>query len=184
MKKCLAVSGGIATLVLLLAVAAFSAGARLSGQGLSLPDGQLFGFSLGGRGGCTDITRITATQLPGAPMMRRAVLVRRQGNSLFIGGPLRNVSAGAGGAVSQADGFDGPVVEVVVTHDTRVYQDVTFENYDGQCGQIRQVVRPGSLDDIVDGTTFLVWGQQTGERILASSLVYELPLLTKPGVRP
>ncbi len=114
-------------------------------------------------------------------MMRRAELVRRQNNSLFIGVPLRNVAVSPGGAVSQTNGFDGPVVEVVVNRDTRLYQDVTFRNYNGPCGQVQQVLAPGSLDDVVDGTTFLVWGEQSGERITSNILVYELPPLTKPG---
>jgi hypothetical protein len=112
--------------------------------------------------------------------MRRASLVRRQNNSLFIGVPLRNVSVNPRGRVSQSDGFDGPIMEVVVTHDTKVYQDVTFQNYNGTCGQVQQVLAPGNLDEIVDGTTFLVWGKQNGERVIASDLVYELPPVTKP----
>jgi hypothetical protein len=114
-------------------------------------------------------------------MMRRATLVRRQDNSLFIDVPERNVSVKPNGTVSQTDSFDDPVIEVVVTHDTKVYQDVTFQHYNGTCGEIQQVVAPGSLDDIIAGTTFLVWGEQNGERVLATDLVYELPSVTKPG---
>jgi hypothetical protein len=48
-------------------------------------------------------------------------------------------------------------------------------------GEIQQVVAPGTLGDIVGGTTFLVWGEQKAERALTTDLVYELPLVTKPG---
>jgi hypothetical protein len=183
MKKTILVIGGIIVLVLLLAGAAFVGGALVNGQGLQLPNGQTinFGFGTGMAQSC-DVTRVISPELPGPPMMRRAVLVRRQGNSLFIGVPLRNVAAvGPGGTLSQADSFDGPIVEVVVTHDTRVYQDVTFQNYSGACGQIQQVLAPGSLHDITDSATFLVWGQRNGDRIIASRLVYDLPPVTKSG---
>jgi hypothetical protein len=48
-------------------------------------------------------------------------------------------------------------------------------------GEIQQVVAPGTLDDIVGGATFLVWGEQNAERVLTTDLVYELPLVKKPG---
>jgi len=139
-----------------------------------------FGFASGNDKSC-DVSRILAPELPGPPTMRRAALVRRQDHSLLIGVPVRNVNIQPNGTVSQADGFDGPVIEVVVTHDTKVYEDVTFQHYSATCGEIQEVVAPGSLDDIVDGATFLVRGEQNGERVLAPNLVYELPCVTKPG---
>ena len=176
MKQNILVIGGVIVLVLLLTGAAFVGGGLMNGQVLQLPNGQTLDFGLASHNakGC-DVSRVVAPELPGPPMMRRAVLVRRQDNSLFIGVPLRNVAAvDPSGTVSQTDGFDGPVVEVVVTHETKVYQDVTFQNYSGACGQIQQVLAPGSLDDTTDSTTFLVWGQRNGDRIIASHLVYDL----------
>ena len=178
-KRILLVGGVV---LLLLAGAAFVGARLLNGQGLQLPNGQTinFGFASGNAKSC-EVSRILAPELPGPPLMRRAVLVRRQDHSLFIGVPVRNVNVKPNGTVSQTDGFDGPVIEVVITHDTKVYQDVTFQRYSAICGEIQQMVAPGNLDDIVGGTTFLVWGEQNDDRVLATNLVYELPLVTKHG---
>ncbi len=184
MKKRILLIGGIVVLVLLLAGAAFVGGGLLSGRGLQPPNGQLVNSSSGGQSakGC-DVSRVPAQELPGPPIMRRGNLVKRENNSIFIGVPLRNVSINPGGTISQTHGFDGPVVEVVVSHDTKLYRDVTFQNSNGPvCGQVQEVLAPGSLDDIVADTTFLVWGERMGDRVIASNLVYELPLGAKSGV--
>jgi hypothetical protein len=175
--------GGIA-LVFLLAGAAFIGGGLLNGQSLQLPNGQVFNSGSGGHAVTScDISRVPAKELPGPPIMRRGDLVKRENNSIFVGVPLRNVAINPGGTISQTTGFDGPVVEVVVAHDTKLYRDVTFQNYHGQvCGQVQEVLAPGTLDDIVADTTFLVWGERVGDRVIASHLVYELPLGAKPGV--
>jgi hypothetical protein len=175
------VSGGVALLVVLVAGAVFVTAGMLGGPGVQLPDGRLIGFGFGGAsgGGCGDVSRVRAAELPGLPLTRRAVLVGRQGDSLFMGVPLRDVKTSAGGAAAETTGFDGPVQEVVVNHATKIYQDVTFRDDGGGCGQVKQVLEPGSMEDIVDGTTFLVWGEQKGTRVLASYLVYELPPVSK-----
>ncbi len=172
MKKTILISGGVVILVLLLAGAAFVGGGLLNGegQGFNLP----FGFGSNDKQNC-DVTRVVAPELPGPPMMRRAVLVRRQGNSIFIGVPQRNLSVSPNGTASQTNSFDGPIIEVVVTHDTKIYQDVTMQNYSGVCGRVQQILAPGKLDDIAEDATFLVWGQRNGNRVIASHLVYELP---------
>ncbi len=184
MKRPALVAIATVTLVAVLTVAAFLGGRLLSGEGLQLPNGQVIDFGFGGDKsmGC-DIQRVPAKELPGPPIMRRGVLVKRQNNSIFIGVPLRNVAINPSGTISQTTGFDGPVVEVVVTHNTRLYRDVTFQNYNGQkCGQVQEVLAPGTLHDIDADTTFLVWGERVGDRVIASNLVYELPLGAKSGV--
>ncbi len=184
MKRPTLIALGIVTLVAGLTGAAFVGGGLLSGHDLQFPTGQVINSGFGGQSGqgC-DISRVPAKELPGPPIMRRGVLVKRQNNSIFIGVPLRNVAINPSGTISQTTGFDGPVVEVVVTHNTRLYRDVTFQNYNGQkCGQVQEVLAPGTLHDIDADTTFLVWGERVGDRVIASNLVYELPLGAKSGV--
>jgi hypothetical protein len=64
---------------------------------------------------------------------------------MTYGAHFRDVSVSPNGTVSQTTGFDGPIVEVVVTHDTKIYRDVTFQNYSGASGQV-QVLAPGGHD--------------------------------------
>jgi hypothetical protein len=40
---------------------------------------------------------------------------------------------------------------------------------------IQQVVEPGTLDEIGDGSMLTVWGKKTGDRIIADVLVYTQP---------
>jgi hypothetical protein len=40
---------------------------------------------------------------------------------------------------------------------------------------IQQVVQPGTLDDLGQDSMITVWGQKTGNRIIADVLVYTLP---------
>jgi len=173
----LAMMGG---LVLLLAGAAFLGSRMLRSESLQIPSGMAipFGFNAGGAGGC-DISRIPSPELPGPPMMRRAVLVRQDGNSIFIEVPMRSLSVDRSGAVIQNASTAGPIVEVVVTHDTKVYQDVTFQRNPPACGQVQEILAPGNLSEITADTTFLVWGRQSGGRVLATDLVYELPVFHK-----
>ncbi|MCK4470471.1 MAG: hypothetical protein KAW49_01660 [Anaerolineae bacterium] len=63
---------------------------------------------------------------------------------------------------------DGLEVEVVVTHDTVIFE--ASEETDTR----QLVLEPGSLDDIAQGTPIIVWGEKRGDRITARVLVYHL----------
>jgi hypothetical protein len=69
--------------------------------------------------------------------------------------------------------YSGPVVEVVVTAQTIIYENVTPE------GQIQQIVKPGSLEGLGESSTVMVWGRETGERIIADIFVYTPPVFIK-----
>jgi hypothetical protein len=71
-------------------------------------------------------------------------------------------------------GHDGPVVEVVVTHDTLVYCDATrYVPEEAIDGKIQQVLEPGSLDEIGAHSIISAWGQERGDRVLADVLIYQ-----------
>ena len=63
---------------------------------------------------------------------------------------------------------DGLEVEVVVTHDTVIFE----ASEETDTGQL--VLEPDSLDDVVQGTLIIVWGEKRGDRITARVLVYHL----------
>ena len=81
---------------------------------------------------------------------------------------------------SELSSHDGPTVEVVVTTKTVVYRDTTMDQFNGKDlpnGNVtlQQVVEPGTLDELGQGSMITVWGKKTGDRLIADVLVYTLP---------
>jgi hypothetical protein len=76
------------------------------------------------------------------------------------------------------------VVEVVVTSQTKIYKDVTAKQFNGpppEGQKVQQVLEPGSLEEIGQGSMITVWGRKTGDRFIADVLVYGLPtFITSP----
>ena len=97
------------------------------------------------------------------------VVTRRDGNSLFLGTGSYSVGVGEGG-VTELD-YDGPEVEVVVTHDTEIYQE-TIE-LDFEADTMQRTLEPATLDDITNGTPVQVWGEKRGDRVTARVVVYQ-----------
>ncbi len=174
MKRTWIIGGGVVVLVILLAGAAFIGGQLLTAQ--SLP---ALGF--GSPGGNQRVAVISAIQpapeLPQQPADTRGLFDQRKDNSIFINAGTTNIRV-SGGQVTAADNHTGPIVEIVVTHDTQVYRDVTDRQFDAQQsrgGKVQQVLEPGSLDEIAQYSLITVWGARTGDRITANVLVYALP---------
>lgn len=189
MKKPILVIGGIVGLVLLLAGAAYVGGRLLNGQGLPGLSSVGPGMFLGGGNGKQQVRIsskdfIPAKELPQTAAIAKGVFVRRQDNSIFVGtGNIRiSVQKDRSGNVQSSADHDGPTVEVVVTGQTTVYEDVTMQQFDGpppQGQKIQQIVQPGSLDGLGDSSTITVWGRKTGDRIIADVLVYSPPAFIK-----
>ena len=76
---------------------------------------------------------------------------------------------------------DGPVVEVVMTADTRVYQDITkggpgpIQLVDGK---IQQRVAPYGYNLIKTGDTLIAWGDLRGGRLAAQAVIVEVSAAT------
>ena len=113
------------------------------------------------------LSLVPAKELPQNTPDVRGVVVRRQDKSLFVGtGRLTRMSDEA------PTTYDGPVLEVVVTHDTQIFCDDTARSApDLQADKIQQVVKPCSLDDIAPNIAIQVWGEKTGDRTVARILV-------------
>lgn len=183
MKKTILMIGAV-VLIILLAGAAFVGARLLSGKGLpGLSSGGPI-FSLG-KGGDNSI-RINmddiqpAKEIPQIPADVRGLFDHRQDKSIFIGtGRVTiGVKAGPSGSVETSSNHDGPVVEVVVTSQTKVYRDVTMKQFNGpppEGQKIQQVLEDGSLDEVGQASLVTVWGKKTGDRFIADILVYSLP---------
>src|SRR6266508_3197058 len=185
MKKNILITSGIVVLVLVLAGAAYIGARLLNGQGLpGLSSGgpQVFTNPDGGqtvRINSDDIQ--PAKELPQTPADVRGVFDHRQDNSIFIGTGQVSISVGVDdktGEAQTSSSHDGPTVGVVVTTQTKIYQDVTMSQFNGpppEGQKIQQVLEEGSLDEIGQASMITVWGKKTGDRFIADVLVYTSP---------
>jgi hypothetical protein len=121
---------------------------------------------------------IPAPELPTAEPNITGLFVRRQDNSFFVGtGSITGQKkAGPNGEPQITLGYDGPVVEVVVTTNTKIYSDVTAQynqNRPRNGTPIQQRVVPGNLEEIDHNTIINAWGNKSGDRLIADVLLYD-----------
>jgi hypothetical protein len=127
------------------------------------------------------ITFADAPETPDEPPTVFGLFVRRQDNSLYVGTGTIEVSVEVVNDEVQVNAAnDGPDIEVVVTGDTILYEDITempvIGPEDAERGELvvqRAVKQVDSLEGVTDNMEIRVWGQQSGERVIADVLVYE-----------
>jgi len=184
MKKLILIIGGI-ILILFLASSAFVGARLLDGQGLpGIPSSRFLG---GGNSNGVHISRSDirpAKELPPTLADVDGIFDHRQDNSIFVGtGNFAvRVQADESGKVETASHYDGPLIEIVVTSQTTVYEDVTMQQFNGpppDGHKIQQVLEPSSLDGISESSGITVWGKKTGNRIIANVLVYLSPFFKR-----
>jgi hypothetical protein len=186
MKRSLLIVSGVLAIILVLASAAYVA-ARMLGAS-SGDEGWGAGnvmeiVSDDGSGPVNLKIKIKpAPELPDESSETSGVLLKRQDNSLFIGtGDDLDVNVKIDDSGERQVSFDysGTEVEVVVSRDTMIYQDVT--EYVPQDPALRksgertvqQVIEPvDSLDEMGKNAELEVWGERSGDRIVAQVVVY------------
>lgn len=179
--------GGV-ILIVLLAGAAFVGARLLNGQGLpftSTGGGPGPSLSIGGPGG--KMVRLDvepSKELPQTPADVSGLFDHRQDNSIFVGTGKVTMAfkKDPSGKVETSSNHDGPTVEVVVTSQTKLYQDTTMQQFDGpppEGQKIQQVLEAGSLDEVGQASMITVWGKKTGDRFIADVLVYSPPAFIK-----
>jgi hypothetical protein len=174
MNRSILIAGSAAIVVLLLAGAAFVGGQLLGDRNQVTGEGSGPRVIRGGPGGTQSLEIVPAGDLPSAPADVRGLYVRREDNSLFVGTGEIMLNIRDGEVISD---YDGPEVEVVVTHDTAVFRDKTqYGTDEAEDGKIQQVVKPGSVEEIGKPSLISVWGQERGSRLFAEVLVYKIPL--------
>jgi hypothetical protein len=157
---------GVIVLIAVLAGAAF-----ISGRYLTAPkaaNGSIFGGA--------SIRPARATELPAADPDAVGLVVKREDNTISIGTHVvkfHTVRDASGQIVNREAGYDGPVIAVVITHDTLIYRDVTpiGQGQPAGNGVIQQTVQTSSLDEIDQQTLLQVWGERQGDRIVARVLL-------------
>jgi hypothetical protein len=169
-------------LILFLGVAAFL-GARLlkpqSADGLEGEGGRSMILSGGASQRTMRLDMTPAKELPQSKADTTGLFVRRQDQSIFIGtgGIQVAFSSDPNDTGSQSSKYDGPVVEVVITHSTQIYQDLTDLNPDNMDAnsdtvKVQQVVKAGSLDDLSANRIISVWGEKQGDRFIAKVILF------------
>ena len=160
---------GMVIVVLLLAGAAFVGGRLLGDQDLTgnSQEAVRIGEGLIARTG-SKIEVQQADEMPDTPPDVAGVYVRREDSRLFVGtGTLTFV-------IGRDVSYDGSLVEMVSTHDTRIYRDDTAKllKDDLPSGPVQQVLKPGSLDEIGQNDVVSAWGEKRGDRLVASVIIY------------
>ena len=172
MKRAELIGLGVIALGLMLAGAAYVGGRYLNNS--TAANGSIFGSD--------SIRPVKAKELPASEPDAVGLVVKREDNILSIGTNVvkfHTVRDASGKVVNKEAGYDGPVIAVVIAHDTLLYRDVTPIGR-GQAagnGVIQQVVQSSSLDAIEQQTLLQVWGTRQGDRIVARVVL----ILALPG---
>jgi hypothetical protein len=167
-------------LVVFLAAAAFLAG-RLLNRPTTVGGPGNIGLSVNGEGPAGAMSvRLEMTPAPELPTTQpetSGLFVSREDNSIFIGtgNVMMSVMSDQSGNSSTDASYDGPVVEIVIVHDTLIYKDTTempAPSAGSEVQVLTQVVETGSLDDLIENSMITIWGQKQGDRIVADVIVY------------
>jgi hypothetical protein len=129
-------------------------------------------------------TILPAQELPKEKSVAFGILIQQQDDNLIIGtGNIDlevdvEVNGDTGQEqVSAIPSTDGPELEVVLTRDTLLYQDVTdfaSSQPDESGEQViqQQVKQVDTVDKISEHAEIEVWGERRGDRIVATVLVF------------
>ncbi len=175
MKRSGLVAGSVIVLVLLLAGAAFVGGQLLDGQGL--PGWRSAGGPSAKLAGNITVLQL-AKELPQTPADASGLFDHRKDNSIFVGPDPVRLGVSVRRLLQTPTSHRGPVSEVVVSPQTIMYKDVTEQQFNGQppaSEKTQQVVEPGRIEEIGEGSVITAWGKRTGDRIIADVLVYTPP---------
>ena len=169
MRRPIWIAIGTGVAVLLLAGAAFVGGRLLGDQELTGGNEEMVKIGEGliaSTGTKIEVQR--ADEMPDTPPDVAGVYVRREDSSLLVG--TGTVTFVIGGDAS----YDGPMVEVVSSHNTQIYRDDTTKLLKGgpPSEPVQQTLKPGSLDEIGRNDVVSAWGERHGDRLVARMIVY------------
>ena len=130
-----------------------------------------------------------AAELPDKNPDTAGFVLQREDDTLLIGTgePKISVEMNDDGMPNiSINGTEGPAVEVVITRDTRLFEDVTDPTafFSGENDSFQQEVKLiDSLDDVaINDASLMVWGTKRGERIVADVVVVTPPFaVSVPG---
>jgi hypothetical protein len=189
-KQIWLIVGGIALVAILAAAAYFGAQMLNAPQGASAAaeggiSGQRVMEIAVDDGSGRRMARITfepAPELPDRPPEAAGVFTRKEDNSYFVGTGNIELSVEVVNGVRSVNlSNDGPEVEVVVTRDTMLYEEVTEHPTPDQFPESGEMVIPQELqpldslpEDLGNNVELQVWGEQSGDRIIAGVFVFRV----------
>ena len=117
-----------------------------------------------------------ARELPQRPPETLGVFTRREDNRIFVSSSDQGIMYTLEGDVISAG--DAIEVEVVVTNETVVYEDITQQHLGASLPSgetIEQKLASGQVEEIGKSSVVMAWGEKRGERLVAEILVYTGP---------
>jgi hypothetical protein len=174
-KQTVLMTTSVVALALLLVGAAFVGGRLLADRQMATDNQQIevsrpgSGETVSGLG--VKIETVYADEMPKRAPDVAGLFARREDDSLFVGtGALSGVKVDDRWELSH----DGPVFEVVATHDTLLYRDDTRQQFgdDPPSDPVQQVLTPCTVDEIAENSTISAWGEWHGERLVAAVIVF------------
>lgn len=91
------------------------------------------------------------------------------------------VSMSENGEVDSDVENKGPLIEAVVTGDTQIFADTTFDSgVPEEMDNIQQLVEPADFSEIQADTMISVWGSKRGDRLIAEVILFTRPLKLSP----
>jgi hypothetical protein len=105
-------------------------------------------------------------RLPDRPPVTSGQFDSLKDNSLFIH------QFPTTGMVVIAEMDEYPLVEILVSKDTLIYKDVTDLSSVNHGGVVQQVLTVGSIEEIPNDSSIIVWGEKRGDRVIAEVIQY------------
>ena len=167
MKKPILIIAGIVLLGLLLVGAAFVGGRLFRIQQASSDDLAPLQMQV-----------TPAAEVPDGDPTVDGFMDHRDGNSLFLCSFVSGPTINNNGTVNKG-GTCGSMVEVVITHETKILHDssaepkpVPTEGLRSEDWIVQQVVESGNVSAITNRSGLQVWGEQNGNRVIAQTIIY------------
>ena len=111
-----------------------------------------------------------APELPSSPPETTGLFLERIDDTLRVGtGSVSAMISTEPGAVPEFN-YDGIAVDVLVTNQTELYEDVT-EYALGQTAVQQELIKLENLNNLQENTLIQVWGQRDGDRIIADVII-------------
>lgn len=127
---------------------------------------------------------VPAPELPTTPPDVTGPFITLQDNAIIVEMKSLEAKSIASSLPSNTRNQMGPQVEVVLTGETMIYRETTdpSEPLSAQNQTIRQTVEPATLDDLDMQSMIMVWGRQSGDRVIAEVLVYSDLVAVKSAI--
>jgi hypothetical protein len=127
---------------------------------------------------------LPAPELPTTLPEVTGPFVEQQDNTIIVEiKSLQTVGIGSASSTNTKS-QSGPLVEVVITGETRIYRETTnpSEPLSAENQSIRQTVEPATLDELDSRAMVMVWGRKSGDRVIAEVLMYSDLVAVKSAI--